>query len=109
MVTELYIQCRGIIGLICRKNGPICSRKMCSFTMTTYTPTLSVSLWINWSYLAMNCLLRTLQIWPRTTFLFLNMKKSRTKQTFESTEEIVGATEAYFADLQKKNVFLRRT
>ncbi|XP_029167068.1 uncharacterized protein LOC114937661 [Nylanderia fulva] len=34
-------------------------------------------------------------------FLFLNLKKSLAGQKFESNEEVIAATEAYFADLEK--------
>ena len=34
-------------------------------------------------------------------FLFPNLKKSLAEQKFESNEEVIAATEAYFADLQK--------
>jgi len=34
-------------------------------------------------------------------FLFPNLKKSLAGQKFESNEEVIAATEAYFADLQK--------
>ena len=38
---------------------------------------------------------------PCDFFLFPNLKKSLAGQKFESNEEIIAATEAYFADLQK--------
>ena len=34
-------------------------------------------------------------------FLFPNLKKSLAGQKFESNEEVIAATEAYFADLKK--------
>ena len=33
--------------------------------------------------------------------MFPNLKKSLTGQKFESNEEVIAATEAYFADLEK--------
>ena len=38
---------------------------------------------------------------PCDFFLFPNLKKSLTGQKFESNEEVIVATEAYFADLEK--------
>jgi len=38
---------------------------------------------------------------PCYFFLFLNLKKSLAGQKFESNEEVVAATEAYFPDLEK--------
>ena len=38
---------------------------------------------------------------PCDFFLFPNLKKSLAGQKFESNEEVIAATEAYFADLQK--------
>jgi len=38
---------------------------------------------------------------PCDVFLFPNLKKSLTGQKFASNEEVVAATEAYFADLEK--------
>ena len=38
---------------------------------------------------------------PCDFFLFPNLKDSLAGQKFESNEEVIAATEAYFADLQK--------
>jgi len=38
---------------------------------------------------------------PRDFFLFPNLKKTLAGQQFASNEEVVAATEAYFADLKK--------
>ncbi|EFN87072.1 Histone-lysine N-methyltransferase SETMAR, partial [Harpegnathos saltator] len=38
---------------------------------------------------------------PCDFFLFPNLKKSLAGQKFESNEEVIAATEAYFADLEK--------
>ncbi|EFN76504.1 Histone-lysine N-methyltransferase SETMAR, partial [Harpegnathos saltator] len=38
---------------------------------------------------------------PCDFFLFPNLKKSLAGQKFESNEEVIGATESYFADLEK--------
>ena len=38
---------------------------------------------------------------PCDFFLFSNLKKSLAGQKFESSEEVIAATEAYFADLEK--------
>ena len=38
---------------------------------------------------------------PCDFFLFPNLKKSLAGQKFESNEEVIAATKAYFADLQK--------
>ena len=59
---------------------------------------------VNWSNCTMNfCPIdRILQIWPHVTFfLFPNLKKSLAGQKFESNEEVIAATEAYFAYLKK--------
>ena len=40
---------------------------------------------------------------PCDFFLFPNLKKSLAGQKFESNEEVIAATETYFADLQKMN------
>ena len=38
---------------------------------------------------------------PCNSFLFPNLKKLLAGEKFESNEEVISATEAYFADLQK--------
>ena len=38
---------------------------------------------------------------PCDFFLFPNLKKSLARQKFESNDEVIAATEAYFADVQK--------
>ena len=57
----------------------------------------------NWSNWATNCcpIHCILQIWPCDFFLFPNLKKSLAGQKFESNEEVIAATKAYFADLEK--------
>jgi len=44
----------------------------------------------------------SLDLAPFDFFLFPNLKKSLAGQKFSSNEEVVAATEAYFADLEKK-------
>jgi len=42
---------------------------------------------------------------PNDLFLFSSLKKSLAEQKFGSNEEVIAATEAYFADLQKTLFF----
>ena len=50
----------------------------------------------------LRCLIhRILQIWSLATFFSFQTEKVIRRQKFESNEEVIAATEAYFADLQK--------
>jgi hypothetical protein len=51
----------------------------------------------------MNCCPSTVfsDLAPCDLFLFPNLKKSLSGQKFESSEEVIATTKAYFADLEK--------
>ena len=87
-------------ALLCRIIGPIRRRiaektalfgegKTCSYTMTTHRLKPPPLPWPNWSNFTTNCcpIDHILQIWPRATFIFPNLKKSLAGQKFESNEE----------------------
>jgi len=84
----------------CRKYGPNGFAPNCRKYGPIYIPPSPRRNWSNW---ATNCYLihHVLQIW--LLFIF-NLKKSLAGQKFESNEEVVAATGAYFADLEKPSI-----
>ena len=93
-----------IRGWLDEKNGPIWRRKKCSFTMTTHQlihPQLPQQ---NLSNCATNCCLihPILQIWSHAiSFCSQAWKKWLNGKRFMSNEEVIAATEAYFAQFDK--------
>ena len=88
----------------CRINGPIWRRKKVLFhhdDAPAHTSAVATAKLVELCYELLPHLPYSPDFAPCDFFLFPNLKKSLAGQKFESNEEVIAATEAYFADLQK--------